>query len=113
MTKQNILIILLIVFLVLFMFYSNNLKRERDLYKNQVQNDFKSKYLQLERELRSSERQRMALVLCVDSIDNRNSDLVRVNKLLDSTLRKIRGFYSKKSPSQLETEMIDRYNKSK
>jgi len=89
------------------------IRKERDLYKTQVQNDFKSKYLPLERQLRESEQLRMGLVLRIDSIDNTNTNLVRVNKSLDSTLRKIRGSYSRKTPSELETEMINRYNKIK
>lgn len=110
MNKDRAVVLLCIVFLIVVLFDSSNVRKERDLYKNQVKDDFKSKYLQLERELKSSERQRMVLVHHLDSIDNVNSVLVRGIKDKDSIILKIKGSYSRKTPSELENEMIKRFN---
>lgn len=81
--------------------------------KSKTENDLKANNLLLEQRLGASERERLVLVLRFDSVNDRVEALVRVNNKLDSTLTKVKGRYNNRSVSQLENEMIKRYNASR
>src|SRR5690348_17712464 len=61
-----------VVVIVMFGLAAYEFKRDRDFYKNRIENDLKQKYLLLERQLRDSERQRLDLVHRFDSVYLRN-----------------------------------------
>jgi len=78
-----------------------------------IENELKASNRLLEQRIGESEQRRLVLVRRVDSIDVYNQSLVRANTKLDSTLKKVKGKYNGRTVTQLESEMISRYNASK
>ena len=113
MIKYKIGLVVLGVLLVTSLFFGNQYRKESDLYKTKVQNDFNTKYLLLEQRFRTSERERMVLVHHSDSLDNRSKSLDSALHVKDAEIKKIKGSYNKRTPSELETEMIKRANGSR
>jgi len=106
----KIAVAILTVLLGVSLFTGARFKREKDLYKNKIKNDFESKYLQLEYNFRRSERQRLDFINRFDSIDRINKSTLRINEELLKEIRKIRGAYVRKNAAELEQEMIRRAN---
>jgi hypothetical protein len=88
---------LAIVIIVMLGLAAYEFKRDRDFYKNKIENDFKQKYLLLERQLRDSERERLDLVHHYDSLVLRNTT---IGSSLDS-IKKVQKNY--KSPHKTKT----------
>lgn len=115
--KRTLLIITQVCIVIAILLYSIDLinkraQREIDI-KTKTENELKASNIFLEQRLGASERERMVLVLRADSLNNRAEALVRVNSKLDSLLSKVKGRYDSRSVSQLENEMIKRYNASR
>ncbi len=103
-----------LLFTVAAMFYfmaeNHSLKKERDLYKTKIENDFKTKYTAIEQQLRDSERER---VILADSLNTRNIHIQTLNRVSDSLtneLKLVPGRYKKLNSSEKAIEMERRAN---
>lgn len=105
---------LLLILVVVGIGWYFNLKNEQTL--NQIQtekNALKESNRILEQGLKDSERIRVVLGARFDSLCDINKTLVRSNSKLDSSLSRVKGSYNKRSVSELELEMITRFNATK
>jgi phosphoserine phosphatase len=97
--------LILIALLLISGFLNVYQKKEKEIYKNLVDEQFKQRYVELEQKLKQSEQQRLVLG---DSIINLNIHREATRKLIikqDEELKKIKGRYDKRTPSELELEM--------
>lgn len=83
--------------------------KQNQTFKTKLQDDYTEKRLLLERQLRSSEGQRLALMHRLDSLNNIVESSFRTNRQLDSLLTKVKGSYKDRTPTELEKEMIRRW----
>lgn len=105
----DIAVALILLIGLLFVIKYENKRYQDELNRNaKVENALRANTRLLELRLGVSEQQRMVLVLRFDSLRDLNQSLVQTNLKLDSTLTKIKGSYNKRTPSQLEAEMIAR-----
>ncbi len=102
---------ILLVLLVANLVFTSSFKKERDLYKNKVQNDFNTKYLLLEKKLQISESTRRGLDNRIDSLNLSIQTLTESNLTLDRELTKVKGKYKDRTPSELEKLMVEVYEK--
>jgi len=114
MTLKNILIVIGMA-LVLFTigYYQDSKFHEKETLNEKHQNELVSRNLILQKELRTSERERVVLGNHVDSINRVNTALIRLTTKLDSAYKKVKGSYSKRTVTELGAEMISRYNANK
>jgi hypothetical protein len=109
MSVKNILIVLAIILIVFSVnYYSDSKLREKENLNEKYQNELVSRNLILQKELRTSERERLVLGHSVDSINRINTGLVRLTSKLDSAYKNVKGSYSKRTVTELEAEMIRR-----
>lgn len=102
--------IALFVILICVLEYVNFKQNEN--FKIKLHDDYTEKRLLFQRQLESSERQRVALLHRFDSVNNLVESAVRTNLKLDSLLSKVKGSYKDRTPTELEKEMVKRFNES-
>jgi hypothetical protein len=114
MTLKNILIVLAIILIAFAVtYYQDSRFREKETLNEKHQNELVSRNLILQKELRTSERERVVLGNHIDSINRINTALIRLTTKLDSAYNNVKGSYSKRTVTELEAEMIIRYNANK
>lgn len=86
--------------------------KEIELYKTQLQKDFKEKYLSIERELKSSELVRHTLVTRCDSFDLVNKTLSERITAGKKELSNIKGKFTNLTSQQKADKMIEEYEKA-
>lgn len=99
-----------IICLLYALFAGNNYRKERYLYKNQVENDFNSKYLKLEHQLKTSEQQRLALTDSIISINRDNEVIQHHSDSIEIELKRVKGRYRNMSSSDKAKELTRRAN---
>lgn len=109
MTLKNIFIVLGIVLIAFAVTYYQEQKfREKESLNEKHENELVTRNLLLQKQLRTTERERLVLGNRFDSLNHINSSLVRVNVRLDSALKNVKGTYKNRTVTELETEMIKR-----
>ena len=109
MTLKSILIVLGIVLIAFAVTYFQDSKfREKESLYEKHENELVTRNLLLQKQLGTSERKRLVLGTRFDSLNRINSNLVRLSTKLDSAYKSVKGSYSKRTVTELETEMIKR-----
>ncbi len=106
-----------VVLLGISLYFSYEAKREKDQeinrFKKQIQDEFNEKYLNLERELHTSEMVRHNLAHRSDSLDLYSKDLVRQIDQTNTELKSVKGKYKNLTSSERAKQMTDEYERSK
>lgn len=104
------ILIAVFVLLVCWLEYINYNKTQD--FQTKLEYDYAQKRVLLERQLEAAGRERLALVHRFDSLHNLVESTTRANLKLDSLLSKVKGSYKDRTPTELEKEMIKRFNEN-
>jgi hypothetical protein len=101
---------ILLILLIISVLFTLKSRREKEAYKQIINDQFNRRYLELEHKLKSSEQQRTVLVDSIAAVNIRTKSLLELNKQKDQEILKIKGKYKNHAPSELEKEMERRAN---
>lgn len=113
MKKYKWYIIGALAVLLGFTFIYVGYNTEKENYENEIQRLYHSKIVELEQQLRESERQRTVLVHRFDSLDILDKTTIRISNEQYDSLKRIPGSFKSLTSKQLEQRMIEEYAKAK
>ena len=93
-------------------FYSNT----NSIYEDKIQELKNQKQQEIEKyesELSELRRHQDSLILVIDSLDTGGKTVLGERDKLSEELKKVKGRYQHHSPSELEKEMMKRYNETR
>lgn len=86
--------------------------KSKKIYKNELENIYHSKELELQTKLEKSDSERKALRLSFDSLSIRHRGLVRMDSLREIEFSRIPHRFDTLTSSELADRMIEEYNKA-
>src|SRR5688572_2735729 len=109
--REIILYIVIVLFglgLIYFAVESRSLKEERDQYKEQINNQYAKRQVELQDTLINTRRENHLLRDSLSNVrSNNNDNILKINSL-EGELKKVKGSYTNKPPSELAVEMKHR-----
>lgn len=112
-TIAYLLVILLVIGLGFTIVDNRDLRRERDLYKKNIERDIATERARLKGEIEKNIKLRDWLNKNMDSLKNENKRLREQDSLYHREIVRIRGRYNNKTSQELRQKMIDAYEAAK
>lgn len=114
MTKPAVVIsaaIIILMFIAGGLVTRHILDKQKEVHEKEIQAGFKRREMELETRLQDSESARARLGLRFDSLATRFDSLARVDSVHVVALGAVKGKFNSLTSKQLESKMLEEYNK--